>query len=53
MGRFRNLETGVVVNVDDSKDERFAVGFEPVADGDEKPSRKAPAKKAAAPKKSE
>lgn len=49
MGRFRNLETGVVVNVDDSKDERFAVGYEPAKDGDEK---KAPAKKAA-PKKSE
>jgi len=52
MGRFRNLETGVVVNVDDSKDERFAVGYEPAKDGDEKPSRKAPASKPA-PKKSE
>ena len=44
MGRFRNLKTGVVVSVDDSKDERFAEGFEP-ADSEPK---KAPAKKAAA-----
>jgi len=51
MGRFRNLETGVVVSVDDSKDERFAVGFEPAAAGDEKPtSSKAPAKRSAAKK---
>ena len=44
MGRFRNLKTGVVVSVDDSKDERFAQGFEP-ADSE---TKKAPAKKAAA-----
>ena len=47
MGRFRNLETGVVVSVDDSKDDRFAAGFEP-ADAPE--SKKAPAKKAASSK---
>jgi len=41
MGRFRNLETGVVVSVDDSKDERFASGFE-----SEATSKKAPAKSA-------
>jgi hypothetical protein len=47
MGRFRNLATGVVVSVDDaSKDERYAVGYEPA---DVEPA-KAPAKKAAAPK---
>jgi len=42
MGRFRNLETGVVVSVDDSKDDRFAVGFEPA-----ETEKKATAKKAA------
>ena len=46
MGRHRSLETGVVVSVDDDKDERFDAGWEP-ADG---PSKKAPAKKAAAKK---
>lgn len=29
MGRFRNTETGVVLSVDDSKDDRFTVGYEP------------------------
>jgi len=29
MGKFINSETGVVVSVDDSKDARFASGFEP------------------------
>ena len=47
MSRFRNTETGVVVSVDDSKDGRFAVGYEPA---DETPVKKAPVKKAAAPK---
>lgn len=28
MGRFRSLETGVVVSVDDSKDDRFTSGWE-------------------------
>jgi len=42
MGRFRNLETGIVVSVDDSKDERFTVGFEPA---DKEPKQKAPAKR--------
>lgn len=51
MGRFRNSETGVVVSVDDSKDERFAQGFEPVGDAAKSaPARKATAKKAAAKK---
>jgi hypothetical protein len=45
MSRFRNTTTGVVVSVDDSKDGRFKVGYEPV---DEAPVKKAPAKKAAA-----
>lgn len=40
MSRFRNLETGVVVSVDDAKDERFASGYEP-ADQPEKPARTA------------
>jgi hypothetical protein len=44
MGRFRNVETGVVVSVDDSKDERYAVGYEPA---DAEPAKKAPAKQAA------
>ena len=43
MSRFRNTTTGVVVSVDDSKDERFVKGYEP-ADSE---SKKAPAKKAA------
>lgn len=47
MARFRNLETGVVVSVDDSKDERFASGFEPQSTAAEKPApKKAPAKSA-------
>lgn len=46
MSRFRNLRTGVVVSVDDSKDERFEAGWEP---GDA-PEPKAPAKKLAASK---
>ena len=46
MSRFRNLKTGVVVSVDDSKDARFAAGFEPADQ-----AQKAPAKKPAAPKK--
>lgn len=29
MSKFRNLATGVVVSVDDSKDGRFADGWEP------------------------
>jgi hypothetical protein len=45
MGQFRNATTGVVVSVDDSKDERFADGWEPV-------NKPAPAKKAAAKKSS-
>lgn len=39
MSRFRNEQTGVVVSVDDSKDERFASGWEP-ADSDDKASAK-------------
>lgn len=45
MGRFVNDETGVLVSVDDSKDERFASGW---TSADE--SKKAPAKKAASSK---
>lgn len=44
MGRFRSTSTDVVVSVDDSKDDRFADGWEP-AD-----QKKAPAKKAASSK---
>lgn len=49
MGRFRNTTTGVVVSVDDSKDDRFGEtsGFEPFAEESEK---KAPAKRASASK---
>lgn len=32
MSRFKNSNTGVVVSVDDSKDDRFTDGWEP-ADG--------------------
>ncbi len=46
MGRFRDPRTGVVVSVEDSKDDRFAVGYEP-ADAPV-PVKKAAAKKAAA-----
>ena len=45
MGRFQNSETGVVVSVDDSKDERFTrgvSGWEPAADeGSKSTGRKA------------
>lgn len=44
MSKFRNADTGVVVSVDDSKDDRFAAGWEPVADGKPKP-KPAPATK--------
>lgn len=46
MGRFRNLATDVVVNVDDSKDDRFGDGWEAVKES------KTPAKKAASSKSS-
>lgn len=39
MGRFENLETHVVVSVDDSKDPRFDAGWKPV-DGPKKPAAK-------------
>jgi hypothetical protein len=45
VGRFKNLTTGVVVSVDDSKDARFDNGWEPA---DAEPKR-APGR----PKKSE
>jgi len=45
MSRFRNLETGIEVSVDDSKDDRFVSGWEP-ADG---PAKRAPGR----PKKSD
>lgn len=51
MGRHRSVLTGVVVSVDDSKDERFAVGYEPADKSPEKPpadtktAEKPPAKK--------
>ncbi len=44
MGRFRSTSTDVVVSVDDSKDERFDLGWESA----EEPPKKAPAKKAPA-----
>jgi hypothetical protein len=48
MSRFRNLTTDVVVSVDDSKDERYANGWEPADKA--APAKKTAAKKAAAPK---
>ncbi len=44
MGKFRNVATGVVVTVDDSKDDRYA---NPLW---ESPEKAAPAKKVAARK---
>jgi hypothetical protein len=41
MGRFVNIETGVTVSVDDSKNDRFSDGWESA----DKPAPKAPAKK--------
>ena len=43
MGRFRNVTTQVVVSVDDSKDDRFADGWEP-ADAEPKRSPGRPKK---------
>lgn len=37
MSRFENLENGVVISVDDSKDDRFTAGWKPVV---EKPAKK-------------
>lgn len=46
MGRHRNVETGVVVSVDDSKDDRFGQGWESADKS--APVKKTAAKKAAA-----
>ena len=46
MSRFENVKTGVVVSVDDSKDDRYASGWKPV-------DTKAPSSKKASDKKSE
>lgn len=46
MSRFVNSQTGVVVSVDDSKDDRFTGLWEPAEDSPAKPEPKAPAKKA-------
>lgn len=46
MPRLRDKDTGVVVNVDDDTAARIAAGHELVDSGS--PSKKAPAKKAAA-----
>ncbi len=48
MGRFVNDTTGVVVSVDDSKDERFSSGWSPQIDE----KSKAPAKRASTTSKS-
>ncbi len=48
MGRFRNTTTGVIVSVDDAKDERFAEGWE----SPDSPT-KAPAKKPASASKNQ
>ena len=45
MSKFENLKTGVVVSVDDSKDERFASGWKRVGS-------KSPAARSQAPDKS-
>ncbi len=44
MSRFRNIKTGVVLSVDDSKDDRFVNGYE-AADKAAKASEKKPAAK--------
>jgi len=48
MGKFRNLKTGIVVSVDDAKDDRFDTGWESAEKSQS--ARKAPAKKAASSK---
>lgn len=48
MGRFVNDETGVVVSVDDSKDDRFDAGWS-AADESGEP-KKAPAKRSTSSK---
>ena len=49
MSRFRNVSTGLVISVDDSKDARYGDGWES-ADKPSRPEPKAPAKKAASSK---
>ena len=43
MARFRNVQTGVVVSVDDSKADRYSDGWESADEAE----KKAPAKKSA------
>lgn len=45
MSRFIQDGTGVTVSVDDSKDDRFAVGWKPADAADKKPAAKPAAKK--------
>ncbi len=48
MSRFRSTSTGVVVSVDDSKDDRFSNGWESA--DEPAPDKKTPAKKATSAK---
>ena len=50
MGRHRNADTGVVVSVDDTKDERFTIGWESAEEP--APAPKDTKKKTAASKRS-
>lgn len=43
MSRFTNTNTGVVFSVDDSKDDRYGEGFEPVVEAKSSP-KSAPSK---------
>lgn len=39
MSKFRNSSTGVVISVDDSKDDRFTSGWVPAETPEEEPKR--------------
>lgn len=49
MGRFVNDQTGIVVSVDDSKDDRFASGWSAAEENGE-PTKKTASKRAASTK---
>lgn len=52
MPRLRNERTGVVVNVDDATATQLRAGSDKWTEGDKPEAKKAPAKKAAASRKS-
>jgi hypothetical protein len=42
MSRFRNVKTGTIVSVDDSKDARFKTGWKRLGDAADKPADTGP-----------